>query len=202
MDSISQTTSDYQAFLKLMTAQMQNQDPLAPMDATQFVTQLAQFSQVEQSVQANSKLDDLRKAIASISSQGSLALIGRDIEVASDVISLEEGSAEFTFAVDGDPSELRYTILNSLGQPVRSEAIVYEGGRQSITWDGRDNDGTMLDDGPYLVVINAKDANGKSLPSATFTTETVKQVIQEDGQTVLVLESGEMIDASEDMVIS
>ncbi len=199
---IPQTTSDYQAFLKLMTAQMQNQDPLAPMDATQFVTQLAQFSQVEQSVQMNGRLDELMKAISSMSSQGSLALIGRDIEVASDVLNLQDGSADFSFVVEGEPSEVRYTVRNSLGQPVRSETITYEGGRQTVTWDGLNDEGTALEDGPYIITVEAKDASGDTLPTATFVSETVKQVIQEDGRTVLVLESGQMIDASQDMVIS
>lgn len=202
MDYSQTMASDYQVFLKLMTEQMRNQDPLAPMDATQFVSQLAQFSQVEQSIQTNSKLDDLMKAISSISSRGSLALIGRNIEVAGSALNLKDGEVDFSFAIDGEPAEVRYSILNSAGHPIRTETVVYGGGRQSVTWDGLDDQGMMQEDGVYGVVVEAVDAEGKPLPTATFVTETIKQIIQEGGRTVLVLENGEMIDASQDMVIS
>ncbi|MBX3566825.1 MAG: flagellar hook assembly protein FlgD [Rhizobiaceae bacterium] len=72
----SQTSVDYQSFLKLLVAQMKNQDPTNPMDSTQYMAQLAAFSQVEQSVQMNTKLDNLLQA--STLSQAD-ALIGRTI---------------------------------------------------------------------------------------------------------------------------
>jgi flagellar basal-body rod modification protein FlgD len=67
---------DYQTFLKLLVAQMKNQDPTQPMDATQQVTQLAQFSSVEQAVQTNTKLDQL---LASSSLQQADGIIGRTV---------------------------------------------------------------------------------------------------------------------------
>ena len=72
----SKTAVDYQSFLKLLIAQMKNQDPTKPMDSTQYVAQLATFSQVEQSVQTNSKLDQL--LLSSALSQAD-SLIGRTI---------------------------------------------------------------------------------------------------------------------------
>ena len=62
--STSKTAVDYQSFLKLLIAEMKNQDPTKPMDSTQYVAQLATFSQVEQSVQINSKLDSILQASA------------------------------------------------------------------------------------------------------------------------------------------
>ncbi|MEK1889150.1 MAG: flagellar hook assembly protein FlgD [Phyllobacterium sp.] len=75
---------DYQTFLKLLVAQMKNQDPTQPMDATQQVTQLAQFSSVEQAVQTNSKLDQL---LASSSLQQADGIIGRTVTSADGKIS-------------------------------------------------------------------------------------------------------------------
>ena len=72
----SKTDVDYQSFLRLLVAQMKNQDPTKPMDSTQYVAQLATFSQVEQSVQMNAKLDQMLQASA-LSQAG--ALIGREI---------------------------------------------------------------------------------------------------------------------------
>ena len=74
--STSKTAVDYQSFLKLLIAEMKNQDPTKPMDSTQYVAQLATFSQVEQSVQANTKLDQIMQSSALSQAD---ALIGRSI---------------------------------------------------------------------------------------------------------------------------
>ena len=72
----SKTAVDYESFLKLLVAEMKNQDPTKPMESTDFVAQLATFSQVEQTVQSNSKLDQILQSTA-LSQAGSL--IGREI---------------------------------------------------------------------------------------------------------------------------
>jgi flagellar basal-body rod modification protein FlgD len=72
----SKTAVDYQSFLKLLIAQMKNQDPTQPMDSTQYVAQLATFSQVEQSVQMNTKLDSILQSSALSQAD---ALIGHSI---------------------------------------------------------------------------------------------------------------------------
>jgi flagellar basal-body rod modification protein FlgD len=74
--STSKTAVDYQSFLKLLIAEMKNQDPTKPMDSTAYVAQLATFSQVEQSVQANTKLDQIMQSSALSQAD---ALIGRNI---------------------------------------------------------------------------------------------------------------------------
>jgi flagellar basal-body rod modification protein FlgD len=75
-NALSKTTVDYQSFLKLLVAEMKNQDPTKPMESTDFIAQLATFSQVEQSVQSNAKLDQILQSTA-LSQAGSL--IGREI---------------------------------------------------------------------------------------------------------------------------
>lgn len=75
---------DYNSFLKLLVTQMQNQDPTAPMDATQYVSQLATFSSVEQSVQMNAKLETL---IANSSLSQAEGWIGRTLTSADGTVS-------------------------------------------------------------------------------------------------------------------
>ena len=77
-------TVDYQAFLKLLVAQMKNQDPTSPMESTDYVAQLATFSQVEQSVQINNRLDQILQA--SVLSQAG-SIIGRTVTTADGEIS-------------------------------------------------------------------------------------------------------------------
>jgi len=95
-DAASKTQVDYQSFLRLLVAEMKNQDPTNPMDSTQYVAQLAAFSQVEQSVQTNSKLDQLLQA-SSLSQAG--ALIGRTVASADG--SLSGKIAEVRILSDG-----------------------------------------------------------------------------------------------------
>ncbi len=83
-EQTSKTAVDYDSFLRLLVAQMKNQDPTNPMDSTQYVAQLAQFSQVEQSVQINSKLDAL---LSSSTLSQADALIGRNITSADGKLS-------------------------------------------------------------------------------------------------------------------
>ena len=80
----SATTVDYQSFLKLLVAEMKNQDPTSPMESTDYVAQLATFSQVEQSVQINSKLDNILQA--SVLSQAG-SLIGKTVTSADGSIT-------------------------------------------------------------------------------------------------------------------
>ncbi|PZO81813.1 MAG: flagellar basal body rod modification protein [Mesorhizobium amorphae] len=80
----AKTTADYQSFLKLLVAQMKNQDPTKPMDPTQYVAQLASFSQVEQSVQTNKKLDQMLQASALSQADG---LIGRTVSSSDGSVS-------------------------------------------------------------------------------------------------------------------
>ena len=75
-DQTSKTAVDYQSFLKLLVAQMKNQDPTNPMDSTQYMAQLAAFSQVEQSVQMNTKLDQM---LQSSTLEQAASIIGRTV---------------------------------------------------------------------------------------------------------------------------
>jgi flagellar basal-body rod modification protein FlgD len=83
-DQTSKTAVDYQSFLKLLVAEMKNQDPTNPMDSTQYVAQLAAFSQVEQSVQINTKLDQLLQSSTLAQAD---ALIGRTVTSADGKIT-------------------------------------------------------------------------------------------------------------------
>ena len=83
-EAVSKTEVDYQSFLKLLVAQMKNQDPTNPMDSTQYVAQLAAFSQVEQSVQINAKLEQMLQTSALAQAD---SLIGRTLTSADGKVS-------------------------------------------------------------------------------------------------------------------
>ena len=107
-DQVSKTQVDYQSFLKLLVAQMKNQDPTNPMDSTQYMAQLAAFSQVEQSVQMNTKLDQM---LQSSTLEQAASIIGRTITsadgettgkvaevrlISNGIVAVLEGGTEIT----------------------------------------------------------------------------------------------------------
>src|SRR3954452_2810695 len=93
-------SQDYTTFLKLLTTQLQNQDPMSPMDSSQFTNQLVQYSQVEQQIGQNDKLEKLVKMQSNNQTQASLGFIGLDVEAT--------GSA---FTYDGSsPAKMSYTL--------------------------------------------------------------------------------------------
>ena len=139
-------------FLNLLTVQLQNQDPLSPMDSTEFTNQLVQFSAVEQQINANQKLDNLVALQLSNSLSSSQSFVGNDISYVS---------SELYF--DGSPSELRYSlpraaqnatlrIFNEDGGLIYEEAVSGQPGAHTFSWDGRQLGGGVAPDGTYEVV--------------------------------------------------
>ncbi|MBK3775948.1 flagellar hook assembly protein FlgD [Azospirillum sp. YIM DDC1] len=183
-------TVDYEAFLKLLTAQLRNQDPLSPMDATQFMTQLAQLSTVEQGVRTNETLGQVLDTLKNSGMRLDMAYLGRKVEAASDRISLSEGKAEMAYAIDGAAASVKIEVVNDAGQVIYSAPGSPKTGRQTFTWDGKRSDGTAAADGTYLVRVTAKDKAGASLTTATVTTDTVAEVRSVNGETQFVLKGG------------
>lgn len=194
------STIDYESFLKLLTAQLQNQDPLAPMDATQFMTQLAQLSTVEQAMRSNDTLGEVLDTLKSSGTRMDMAYLGRKVEAASDTLSLQNGTAEAAYTVDGTPASVKIDVVNSAGSVVYSTGGSLKSGRQVFDWNGKTTGGGTAADGLYTLKITAKDKDGKALDTATVITDTVKEVRNSDGETSLVLKSGATVDA--DAVLS
>ena len=189
-------TVDYESFLKLLTAQLRNQDPLAPMDATQFMTQLAQLSTVEQSMRSNDTLGKVLDTLKSSGMRMDMALLGRKVEVASDQLSLAGGKAEAAYTVDGTPASVKLEVLNSAGSVLYSTPGSLKAGRQVFDWSGKTASGGTVPDGVYTLRVTAKDKDGKALKSATVVSDTVAEVRSVDGASKFVLKNGATVDSS------
>lgn len=191
------TTVDYESFLKLLTAQLRNQDPLAPMDATQFMTQLAQLSTVEQGMKTNQTMAEMLDVLKGNGMRMDMAFLGRKVEVSSDTLALSGGKGQLAYAVEGAPASVQIDVLDSSGRSVYSTAGSLQSGRQVFTWDGRRSDGSAAPDGPYQVRVTAKDKEGTVLKTATVVTDTVKEVRNVDGATQLVLSGGVTVNSTD-----
>lgn len=193
----AKATVDYQSFLKLLTAQLRNQDPLAPMDATQFITQLAQFSTVEQGMQTNQTLTQLLETLKASSARFDMAYLGRTVDAATDVAGLVDGELRMAYAVDPEATEVRVDILGADGKVVRSLPGKTGSGRHELLWDGSLADGTSAPDGTYRIKIVAKNAAGDPLDAATVVTDRVREIRQVDGTSLFVLDGGATVRAED-----
>ena len=189
----SQIGADYNSFLKLLTAQVANQDPLKPMDSTQFISQLAQLSQVEQSVQTNTNLESIGAKLGTMAAMSDVGLMGHDVTLASDRVELRAGAANTAYQLSAPAASVEAVIMDESGTVVRTiTGLPTDGGtRMALNWDGKNDSGTTLADGVYHVVINATDASGSAVSYDTYPTTSVEQVLFSNGDQVLHLRNGQ-----------
>jgi flagellar basal-body rod modification protein FlgD len=164
-----QLTDDFDAFLQLMTAQMRNQDPLEPLDGSEFVAQLAQFSGVEQQIRTNEKLDGLAAALTRSDAEIAMGFLGRTVETASGRAELIPGEpVAFAFETDGPMPELRAVVSDDDGNELHSFELSADGpGRHEVIWDGLDADGNQVPAGTYTIEVRLYDPEGQEIVGAT-----------------------------------
>ncbi len=179
-------------FLKLLVQQVQHQDPLNPMDSTDFTAQLAQFSQLEQLTQVNDKLSELKLYQASINNAQAISLIGKDIKVKGNQVTLKEGdSVKMGYKLDKDAASVIINVTNGSGQQVAS--LVSESkkaGFNEIKWNGKDTEGNPLPPGAYTFKVLAKDIDGNPVNSSTYAFGKVNGVDFTDGKPYLTTDYG------------
>src|SRR5215475_11343889 len=157
---------NFQTFLTLLTTQLQNQNPLDPMDTNQFTQQLVEFAQVEQQLKSNDQLATLVSIEKSAQSTTALAFVGQNVAVDGQTATLQNSSATWSFQVP-KPISANVTITNATGQTVYSGSYTMDTGSQTFNWDGRDNTGTLWPDGKYTISITGKDASGQTVSVPT-----------------------------------
>lgn len=184
--------ADYQSFLKLLIAQVSNQDPLEPMDSTTFVSQLAQLTQVEQSITTNDTLEKIEARLGAANAREDAMLIGREVLVPTDKIALAGGTAGFSYALNGTAASVSARILGDDGTVVRRIDGLPGGseGRHEVIWDGLDRDGLRVPDGSFRVEVEALDADDEPVFLSTYAEGQVERVAFRDGTPVLQLASG------------
>src|SRR3954470_2153628 len=133
----SGTSADFNMFLKLLTTQMQNQDPLDPMDTAQYTQQLVQFSQVEQSLQQTSTLKDILAQLTGGGMADAAAFIGKEAHFNTAVSGLGASSpASWSWQAAGAISSMTATVLDASGQVVSSGTVSPNAASGRFNWDG------------------------------------------------------------------
>ena len=191
-NSSQQLAQDFDSFLLPLTTQLQNQDPLSPMDSTEFTNQLVQFSQVEQQINQNSKLDQIIALSAANLTGSALSYVGMDVMVSGNAMYFDgERPLQIDYQLRGDAgggSKLR--IENENGILVRTlDAEVFSGTHRAI-WDGKNEFGNNVPIGRYKVFVDAIDVDDNPVQNSTAVSATVDGVDTQNGRITLLLEGG------------
>lgn len=180
---------NFDTFLTLLTTQLQNQDPLSPLDTEEFTSQLTSFSQVEQAISTNTKLDALIGLQGASQLNAGVAYIGKIAEAPGDQIILDNGKGRIGYELPLEASQTTITILNQFGSVVASFPGSTNAGQHVFEWDGTDLVGDELPDGIYDVLVTPLDSEGNTLASTTTTFGKVSGVETQNGKVTLVIGS-------------
>jgi flagellar basal-body rod modification protein FlgD len=178
----SKSTLGKDDFLKLLTEQLQYQDPMNPLSGADFASQLAQFSSVEQLTNINTNLTNslaLNQSLSqAIGNSMSASLIGKDVRVTNSTIDYSgSGAVKFGYTLPSAADSVSVEVQNSSGNTVRTiNTSGTSSGDNALSWDGKDDNGNLVSAGNYSVKVVAKDAAGNPIVASPYTFGTISAV--------------------------
>lgn len=184
-------------FLKMLLAQLQNQDPLSPMDGTQFASQLTQYSSLEQLINLNSSMDTSINAnyylSQSINNTLAATLIGKEVKLNGSSFQ-NDGQANTTlgYNLSTAASSVTIKIYNESGALVKTiENAPKNSGDNKLIWDFTDNDGNSIPQGKYSFQVEPKDADSNLLSYSAYVLGKIDGVKFTENGTMLVVNGGQ-----------
>lgn len=186
----SSLSSNYDMFLQLLCTQLETQNPLDPTDPSEFTSQLATYSQLEQQVATNDKLDSVLSQFGTVSFSSGVGYLGRTVEADSDTLSVSsDGSvdASWKYSLDSTASKVTLTVTDADGNTVWSGSGETAAGDHAFTWDGTASNGKAVAAGDYTLKVAATNSSGSTVASSIAISGNVTAVDSSDGTTVLEL---------------
>lgn len=160
-------------FMKLLVAQMQNQDPMNPMDNAQMTSQMAQLNMVSGINQLNTTLSSALSSFQATQTMQASSLIGREVLVPSSTLQLSSGQAKMGVDLAQSVDSLKLTVLDSAGQTLRSIDLgAKPAGLTQLAWDGATDAGAAASDGSYSFKLEAL-RNGQSVTATALSAAQV-----------------------------
>ena len=167
---VSTTTTgiadNFQTFLTLLTTQLQNQNPLDPLDTNQFTQQLVQFAGVEQQLKSNDQLKSLVEIEKSAQSTQALVYVGNTVAVDGSKAQFDK-SATWNFQAPTRTPPRRSRSPIRPDRPPLPGNYTLKQGNSSFVWDGKGNDGVQWPAGTYTLTATGKDSSGNSVAIST-----------------------------------
>ncbi len=198
-DATGQINKDFTFFLKMLTTQLQNQDPTEPMDVSQMTQQIATYSGVEQQIKTNKSLEALLTNNKQSQLSTAVSYIGKEVETDGNVGTLQYaqsgdeiyGQAVFSYMLPKGSQGAKITILNETGQAVFTGDGTLKSGRNVVVWDGKNSfTGAAAAAGKYTIQVKAKDAAGKDITVETRAVGTV-DTVETDASGNIILNVGD-----------
>jgi len=176
-------TQNFNTFLTLLTTQLQNQDPLSPMDSNTFTQQLVEFSQVEQQINTNNNLQSLIQLQSAGETISSVPLVGDQIEYNSATAPLQNGQATFDYTLPSASAQTELIVTDSNGADIYNTTGSTSAGTSSFVWNGQSNSGEQMPNGGNytLQVVATSSANG-NISATINSVGTVSSVAVSGGQ--------------------
>lgn len=183
-----QLAEDFDDFLILLTTQLQNQDPLNPMDSKEFTDQIVQFTQVEQSINMNAKLDDLIGLQLSTVPSTALGYVGLDVSYVSSELNFDgQTPVTINYALADVALDAQINIRDEDGNVVFSSDAPKTAGKHEFKWDGSNNGGDTVDPGTYSVTIDALDSDDDPIDTTTIVSGNVRGIETQNGIIFLLI---------------
>ncbi|MFD1333742.1 flagellar hook assembly protein FlgD [Methylopila musalis] len=179
--------SNFDTFLTLLTTQLQNQNPLDPLDTNQFTQQLVQFASVEQQLKTNDTLTALLSAAQSSGADAAISLVGKEVTASGDTSTLDSGKATWSLNAPKDGVTATVEIRNASGTLVATRQATLSYGDQDFVWDGKTTSGAQASDGLYSITVTAKDAAGTAVSVSSEVTGVVDGVDLSSGTAALTI---------------
>lgn len=176
---------DFDNFLQLLTQQLQNQDPLEPLDSTEFTQQLVQFATVEQNVNQNLTLEKMLEVQQANQAVGATGFLGSQVEVFGDQLDFQGEPVNFGYELGAAAEELLINVKDADGKIVRTLEGDKTAGSHAQVWDGLNQQGQEVAPGVYQLDVIARDAAGERIDTSTTITGVVDGVSAKDGSVVL-----------------
>lgn len=183
----SALSGNFDTFLRLLTTQLQYQDPLEPLDATKFTEQLVSYSQVEQQINTNANLSTLIALQKAAAGANAVTYLGKTALTAGPMSSLDAGAASWRYTLPRDAATVQLVIKDASGRTVRSLAGERNTGAHDVTWDGRNDAGAEMPPGAYTLSAIATDADGAPIASAVAGVGFIKEIDMSTGEPLLTI---------------
>jgi flagellar basal-body rod modification protein FlgD len=183
----TQLAGNFDTFLKLLTTQLQNQDPLSPMDSNQFTQQLVQFSQVEQQINTNDNLKTLINQGSSQTGAYAVSYLGKSVTVTNGNAPLINGAATWNYNLGTQAAQSVLSVSDANGNVVFSGPGETTPGAHDFAWNGQNTNGTQLPDGVYTLHVAAKASDGSDVTSAISSKGVVSEVDMKGGTPKLLI---------------
>jgi flagellar basal-body rod modification protein FlgD len=191
---VSRLNQGFDDFLKLLTTQLQNQDPLSPMDTSEFTNQLVMFSQVEQQLRSNDTLNKLLTMQTLNMTALGVSFIGKDVQIAGDTFANAGGQpANFAYTLPATAKAGTISITDQAGNIVYTKAIDTSMGTHDFTWNGITDGGLPAPAGEYKLIVSAQDATDAALNVTTYVPGHVSGLQTADDGTLMLNVNGQTI---------